>query len=82
MSDLPTDFESHRVEQCGKLRKALDPTEFINAMREEMGTELDARHTALPKCSRLEIAERKQGAIKLARLRPATEPRNLREVKS
>ncbi|WP_282784811.1 Tn3 family transposase [Nocardia sp. CC201C] len=34
------------------------------------------------KCSWLEIAERKQGAIKLAPLTPATEPRNLRKLKS
>lgn len=80
--DLPTDFEERRVEHYGKLRKPLDPTEFIDAMREEMRTELDALHAALPKCSWLEIAERKRGAIKLAPLPPAAEPRNLRKLKS
>jgi TnpA family transposase len=80
--DLPTDFEERRVEHYGKLRKPLDPSEFIEAMREEMRTELDALHAALPKASWLEIAERKQGAIKLAPLPPASEPRNLRKLKS
>ncbi|MEV0048222.1 Tn3 family transposase [Nocardia rhamnosiphila] len=80
--DLPTDFEERRVEHCGKLRKPLDPTEFIDSMREDMRTELEALHAGLPKASRLEIAERKQGAIKLAPLPPAAEPRNLRKLKS
>lgn len=51
-------------------------------MREEMRAELEALHAGLPKCSWLEIAERKQGAIKLASLPPAAEPRNLRKLKS
>jgi TnpA family transposase len=80
--DLPTDFEERRVEHYGKLRKPLDPTEFIDAVREEMRTELEALNAALPKCSWLEITERKQGAIKLAPLPPAAEPRNLRKLKS
>ncbi|MGW4720316.1 hypothetical protein [Nocardia sp. NPDC004260] len=62
--DLPTDFEERRVEHYGKLRKPLDPTEFIDSMREEMRTELEALHAALSKCSWLEITERRQGAIK------------------
>ncbi len=78
--DLPTDFEERRVEHYGKLRKPLDPTEFIDAMCEEMRTELEALHAALPKASWLEIKERKQGAIKLAPLAPLGEPRNLRKL--
>ncbi|MBF6140022.1 hypothetical protein [Nocardia farcinica] len=78
--DLPTDFEERRVEHYGKLRKPLDPTEFIDTMCEEMRTELEALHAALPKASWLEIKERKQGAIKLAPLAPLGEPRNLRKL--
>ena len=51
-------------------------------LREEMRTELDALHAALPKCSWLEIAERRQGPIKLTPLPPVAEPRNLRRLKS
>ncbi|WP_159850063.1 hypothetical protein [Nocardia sp. CY41] len=69
--DLPTDFEERRVEHYGKLRKPLDPTEFIDSMREEMRIELEALYAALPTCSWLEIAERRQGAIKLVPLPPA-----------
>ena len=80
--DLPLDFEERRIEHYGALRKPLDPTEFIDALREEMRTELDALHAALPKCSWLEIAERRQGPIKLTPLPPVAEPRNLRKLKS
>ncbi|MEU7748260.1 hypothetical protein [Nonomuraea sp. NPDC049158] len=34
--DLPTDFESRRVEHYRELRKPLDPTEFCDSLREEM----------------------------------------------
>jgi hypothetical protein len=80
--DLPLDFEERRIEHYGALRKPLDPTEFIDALREEMRTELDALHAALPECSWLEIAERRQGPIKLTPLPPVAEPRNLRRLKS
>ena len=80
--DLPLDFEERRIEHYGALRKPLDPTEFIDALREEMRTELDALHAVLPKCSWLEIAERRQGPIKLTPLPPVAEPRNLRKLKS
>jgi TnpA family transposase len=80
--DLPVDFEEHRIEHYGALRKPLDPTEFIDELREQMRRELKALHTALPECSWLEIAERHQGAIKLAPLPPVAEPRNLRRLKN
>jgi len=80
--DLPIDFEERRIEHYGALRKPLDPTEFIDELREQMRTELEALHTALPECGWLEIAERRQGAIKLAPLPPVTEPRNLRKLKN
>ncbi|MFF7941490.1 Tn3 family transposase [Nocardia gamkensis] len=80
--DLPADFDERRVEHYGALRKPLDPTEFIDAMREEMRAQLDALHAALPDCSWLEIKERRQGAIKLAPLTAVAEPRNLRKLKA
>ncbi|GAB0107311.1 Tn3 family transposase [Nocardia sp. JMUB6875] len=80
--DLPGDFEERRTEHYGALRKPLDPTEFIEAMAEEMRTELDALHAALPDCPWLEIKERRQGAIKLSPLPPVAEPRNLRKLKA
>lgn len=80
--DLPTDFEERRVEHYGKVRKSLDPTEFVEQMREAMRTEFDVLHAGLPKASWLEIAERKQGAIKPAPLPPTAEPRNLLKLKS
>lgn len=80
--DLPTDFEERRIEHYGALRKPLDPTEFIDELREEMRTELEALHASLPDCSWLEVKDRRQGAIKLAPLPPVAEPRNLRQLKS
>ena len=46
--DLPIDFEERRVEHYAALRKPLDPTEFIDELREEMRAELEALHAALP----------------------------------
>ncbi|MGV9865705.1 DUF4158 domain-containing protein [Rhodococcus koreensis] len=80
--DLPLDFEDRRVEHYGALRKPLDPTEFIDELREQMRTELEALHAALPTCSWLEIKERRQGPIKLTPLPPVAEPRNLRKLKN
>ena len=80
--DLPLDFEERRIEHYGALRKPLDPTEFIDGLQQEMRTELDALHAALPECSWLEIAERRQGPIKLTPLPPVAEPRNLRKLKN
>jgi TnpA family transposase len=80
--DLPLDFEQRRIEHYGALRKPLDPSEFIDELREEMRTELEALHAGLSECSWLDIAERRQGAIKLTPLPPVAEPRNLRKLKN
>jgi TnpA family transposase len=79
--DLPTDFEDRRVEHYQALRKPLDPTAFIGELREEIRTELDALHQALPTCDWLEISDRASGTIKLTPLDAAPEPRNLRQLK-
>jgi hypothetical protein len=63
--DLPTDFEDRRGEHYQALRKPLDPSEFIAGLREEMRTELDALHAALPNCDWLTISDRAAGVIKL-----------------
>ena len=59
--DLPTDFEERRVEHYAALRKPLDPTEFIDELREEMRAELDALHAALPSYDWLTISDRASG---------------------
>jgi TnpA family transposase len=79
--DLPADFEERRAEHYQALRKPVDPTQFIDELREEMRTELDALHAVLPKCDWLSISERASGAIKLTPLDAAPEPRNLRRLK-
>lgn len=80
--DLPLDFEQHRTQHYQALRKPLDPSEFVDELRNQMHTELDALHAALPECSWLEIADRRQGAIKLTPLPAVAEPRNLRQLKN
>lgn len=80
--DLPLDFEERRIEHYGALRKPLDSSEFINELREEMRTELDALHSGLSACSWLDIGERRQGAIKLTPFSAVAEPRNLRKLKN
>ena len=79
--DLPADFEGRRVEHYQALRKPLDPTAFIDELREEMRAELDALYQALPTCDWLEISDRASGPIKLTPLDAAPEPRNLRRLK-
>lgn len=81
--DLPTDFESQRSEHYAALRKPLDATSFVDELREQMRTELETLHDALPKLAWLEIRDRgKQGAIKLTDIDAAPEPRNLRRLKA
>jgi hypothetical protein len=79
--DLPADFETRRAEHYASLRKPLDPQEFVTGLREEMRAELDALHEALPRLDWLQIAGRREGAIKLTPLDAAPEPRNLRLLK-
>ena len=40
--DLPADFDGRRVEHYAALRKPIDASEFIDQLRHEMRTELDA----------------------------------------
>jgi hypothetical protein len=79
--DLPRDFETRRAEHYASLRKPLDPAAFIAGLREEMRAELDALHDALPRLDWLQVAERREGNIKLTPLDAAPEPRNLRLLK-
>ena len=79
--DLPTYFERRRVEHYAALRKPLDPTEFVDELREEMRAELDALHAALPRYDWLTISDRASGPITLTPLAAAPEPRNLRRLK-
>jgi len=81
--DLPADFDGRRVEHYAALRKPIDASEFIDQLRHEMRTELDALQVALPKLAWLDIRDRgKQGAIKLTDFDAAPEPRNLRRLKN
>jgi len=79
--DLPADFETRRAEHYASLRKPLNPAAFITELREEMRAELDTLHDALPRLDWLQIAGRREGAIKLTPLDAAPEPRNLRLLK-
>ncbi|GAA2128885.1 DUF4158 domain-containing protein [Actinomadura napierensis] len=81
--DLPADFESRRGEHYAALRKPLDPTAFIDEIREELRTELFALDEAVPGVDWLAIGERgKQGPIRLTDFDAAPEPRNLRRLKA
>jgi hypothetical protein len=66
--DLPADFDVRRAEHYASLRKPLDPAAFITGLREEMRAELDVLQEALPRLGWLQIAERREGAIKLTPL--------------
>lgn len=80
--DLPADYAVRRVEHYRTLRKPLDPSEFIDELREQMHGELRALNDAVPQLEWLEISERRSGAIRLTALDAQPEPRNLRRVKS
>jgi hypothetical protein len=83
--DLPKDFEANRAENYAKLRKPLDPQEFVDQLRQEMDAELSALNDALDGkgLAWLKIAERRNaGAIQLTPLEAAPEPRNLRRLKT
>ncbi len=79
--DLPADFDERRVEHYAALRKPLDPSAFINELREEMAAELAVLDEALPELGWVDIAERRSGAIKLTPLEAVPEPTNLRRLK-
>ncbi|GGL01798.1 hypothetical protein Sme01_46460 [Sphaerisporangium melleum] len=80
--DLPADFAARRVTNYAELRKPLDPAVFIAELKAEMRAELEALDTALPTLDWVEIKDRRSGAIKLTKIGPAEEPRNLRKIKN
>lgn len=64
--DLPQDFEAQRAGHYQALRKPLDPTVFIDELRDEMRASLTALNEQTPSLEWLTIAERgKRGAIHL-----------------
>ena len=80
--DLPRDFAERRAENYARLRKPLDPSEFIGQLQEEMRAELAALDAALP-LPWLEIKQRpgNQGAIRLTPLDALPEPPGLGHLK-
>ncbi len=81
--DLPADFAARRVEHYAELRQPMDPTAFIDALREEMRTELAALNDQIPVLEWVEVRDRgKQGAIKFTRPEALPEPVNLRRLKN
>ena len=80
--DLPRDFAERRAENYAKLRKPLDPSEFIGQLQEEMRAELAALDGALP-LPWLEVKPRpgNQGAIRLTPLDALPEPTGLGQLK-
>src|SRR5664279_4755654 len=80
--DLPADFEERRHEHYRELSKPLDAAAFVDPLREEMHAELAALYDALPAADWLQVADRPAGAIKLAPIEAAPEPRNLRRLKA
>jgi hypothetical protein len=81
--DLPVDFEERRIEHYAAPRKPLDPTAFIDQLRDELRAELHALDEQLPALDWVEVRDRgKRGPIKLTPLDAAPEPRNLRALKA
>jgi hypothetical protein len=81
--DLPADYAARLVEHYRTpCASPLDPSQFVDELREQMRGELRALNDALPTLGWLEIAERRAGAIKLTALDAQPEPRNLRRVKT
>ena len=79
--DLPADFEERRAENYRELRKPVDPTVFIDSLREEMTAALGELDAAIPTLDGLDITDRASGAITLTKYEAAPEPRNLRRIK-
>ncbi|WP_234356992.1 hypothetical protein [Streptomyces sp. NBRC 110028] len=80
--DLPQDFAERRTANCRELRKPLDAADFVDELREQMTTELTLLNDRMPRLSRLDIAERKSGAIRLTPAEAQPEPKNLRRTKA
>lgn len=81
--DLPADFNTQRAVHYKRLGQPLDPAEFIDTLRDEMRSELDALDTAIPDLEWVDITERgRQGAIRLSPLAKVPEPTNLRALKA
>lgn len=74
---MPADFEERRPENYQELRKPLDPTVFIDGLREEMTAALGELDTAIPTLDWVDITDRASGAITLTRQKAAPEPRYL-----
>ncbi|WP_232835837.1 hypothetical protein [Actinocorallia populi] len=82
--DLPQDYEARRAENYAKLRKPLDPRQFIDDLRDELDHELGQLNDVLgnQKLPWLKISEQKTGAVQLSPLDVLPEPVNLRRLKA
>ena len=81
--DLPADFEDRRGEHYAALRKPLDPTAFIDQLRDELCSELAALDERLPELGWVEVLDRgTRGPIRLTPLDAVPEPTNLRALKA
>lgn len=70
--DLPADFEERRSENYRELRKPLDPTVFIDDLREEMTAALGELNAGIPTLDWLDKGDPQLGP---ARPLPAPPPR-------
>jgi TnpA family transposase len=81
--DLPADFDDRRLDYYTALRQPLDPSEFIDRLREEMETELAALDGEIDRLDWVDIADRgKRGPIRLSPLDAVPEPASLRALKA
>jgi hypothetical protein len=80
--DLQPDFVQRRVEHYAALRKPLDPSDFIDQLREEMRGALRELNDELANLDFLQIKPRgRDGAIKLTPLEALPEPQSLGRLK-
>ena len=81
--DLPTDFEARRAPYYEALSLPLDADIFIDRLRAEMRTALDAFNAGLPKNTRVQLTERKAKSwITLTPLDAQPDPDNIIGLKA
>lgn len=79
--DLPADFDVKRVHYYESLGQPVDPTGFVEGVKESMTTALRGLNSSMPENRTVRLSASARHAISLSPIPPLEEPPNLRRVK-
>jgi len=79
--DLPVDFEKNRAQYYKMMEQPIDPNTFIEDLKELLNKALNKFNKTLPNNEKVKIQTHPKTRIKLTKLSPQDEPKNITSLK-